>query len=279
MDNLEQQRREYWAEQMELAWDFMGEIMEYPCVECGEPLVPLADAAKNAGVEVAFSETQVAPGLQRQFYIRQGLVPQYLAAAKELNDLGLVLKIEDAYRSPEMQKQLSLREGIFDIVLRRVMWELGGKKPDVGLIRRRLGALTALYPKVATHMSGSAIDISVLDRDTGKELDRGGPYLELSELTPMACPLISPECKANRQRITELMVKHGFAAYPFEFWHYSSSDSIAEHLAGKGRPGMYGPVIRNADNTVTPVAEPRKSTIADEELQARILQALERLAD
>ena len=41
MKDLEQQRRAYWAEQMELAHAFMGEIMEYPCEECGEGLVPL----------------------------------------------------------------------------------------------------------------------------------------------------------------------------------------------------------------------------------------------
>jgi zinc D-Ala-D-Ala dipeptidase len=278
MNELEQQRRAYWAEQMELAHAFMNEIMEYPYQECGEGLVPLADVARDAKLEVAFSQSQVAPGLERQFYIRQGLVDQYLAAASALNSFGLILKVEDAYRSPEMQKQLSLREGIFDIVMKRVIWELEGKKPDARIIRRRLGALTALYPKVATHMSGSALDISVLSRDTGKELDRGAPYLELSEITPMGCPFVGGECRDNREKITALMAKHGFAAYPFEFWHYSSGDAIAQHVTSSGKPGCYGPVIRNVDNSVTPVAEPKRSTIADEELTARIAEALEKLA-
>ncbi len=278
MNGIEQQRRAYWAEQMDLAHAFMNEIMEYPYQECGECLIPLEETVQDVGVKVAFSQSQIAPGLDRQFYIREGLVPQFLSAASELNRLGLVLKVEDAYRSPEMQKQLSLRKGIFDIVMNRVIWELDGKKPDAKIIRRRLGALVALYPKVATHMSGSALDISVLDGDSGHELDRGAPYLELSEITPMGCPFVSSECRDNREKITALMAKHGFAAYPFEFWHYSSGDAISQLVTSPGKPGCYGPVIRNADNSVTPVAEPKRSTIADEELTARIAEALEKLA-
>ena len=65
--------------------------------------------------------------------------------------------------------------------------------------------LVAQIPKTGTHMSESAIDISVLDRTTGAEVNRGKPYLELSELTPLNSPEeIQAEIQAamDRQRRT-----------------------------------------------------------------------------
>src|SRR5947207_967296 len=109
-----------------------------------------------------------------------------------------------------MQRKLARRPGIFDLILLRVMWETGNQHPDPALVIRRASTLVAQYPKVAGHMAGCAIDISVFDRGTRAEIDRGGPYLEMSELTPMASPFAPPEALQNRALITALMEKHGF---------------------------------------------------------------------
>ena len=77
-------------------------------------------------------------------------------------------------------------------------------KPPVDLLYRRLGSLVANAPKVGTHMSGSARDISVLRRDTGEEVDRGGPYPEMSECTPLASPFVAEHARQHRQEITAL---------------------------------------------------------------------------
>lgn len=109
-----------------------------------------------------------------------------------MNELGWVLRVEDGYRTREIQKYLGLTPKVFDAVLQRVMWELGGKVPSPEFMFRRCSALVATVPKFATHMSGSAIDISVMSRhDPALEVDRGGPYIELSELTPMNSPFVS----------------------------------------------------------------------------------------
>lgn len=106
-------------------------------------------------------------------------------------------------------------------------------------------------------MSGSAMDVSVLMRDTGEEVDRGRPYLEMSEFTPMTTPFISGHAQQNRREITVLMHRHGFMAYPWEFWHYNDGDAYAEFLNQTGRPARYGPVHMNpADGSVTPIANP-----------------------
>ena len=144
----------------------------------------------------------------------------------------------------------------------QVLWESGdGATPSreelASLLIARTGALIAAAPKVGTHMSGSAIDISVLHRGSGEEVDRGAPYLELSELTPMASPFISAEAAANRQEITALFAAQGFLDYPWEFWHYNAGDAYEGLLQETGKPGRYGAVeLEVGSGAVAPMAEP-----------------------
>ena len=102
----EQARRLYWAEKMELAHDFMMRAQQVEITDCGEPMFSLREAADEAGVEVVFSTTPFGGPFDRQFVLRQGLIDSYLGVAREMNERGWILKVEDAYRSPEMQTQL-----------------------------------------------------------------------------------------------------------------------------------------------------------------------------
>ncbi len=270
-------RRAYWTAMMEDADAFMRDITAYPFRESGEPATSLVDAVRASGVEVAFSDVPHVDGVPRRYLLRAGLVPRFLAAAAEMNARGWVPKLEDGYRTAQMQRGLGTQERIFASVLRMVQWECNAVSPPVDVLFRRLGALVASSPKVGTHMSASAMDISVLERDTGEEVDRGGPYLELSELTPMASPFISPTARQNRREITALMDRHGFVTYPWEFWHYNAGDAYAEQLNRTGRPARYGPVhVDAADGSVTPIADPTSplnSPATIRELMERTLAA------
>ena len=268
-------RRAYWVEQMEAAWRFMQAIAEYPVEECGEAMAPLRDAAEAAGVETAFSDTKVAAGLNRIFYLREGLLEKFIGVAREMNGRGWVLKVEDGYRTRDIQAGLA-RQEIFDTILERVIWERRGETPSPEELLRRVTALVATSPKVGTHMSGSAMDITVLNRDDGTEVDRGGPYLEMSELTPMESPFVRPEARRNRQEITGIMARHGFVAYPYEFWHYSSGDAYDEYLNGSGRPACYGAVELNlSDGRTTAIRDPLEPLQDIEAMRTEIARALE----
>lgn len=216
-------RRAYWAAKMDEAYTFMGQIRQYPVAECGEPMVSLVDAVAATGVEVSFSDKPHVKGLPRLFWLRAGLIDDFMRCARAMNDQGWVLKVEDAFRTLTMQKFLARAPYTFDVILQRLEWECNGAAPSVDLVMRRVNALVASAPKVGTHMSGSAIDISVLQRDSGLEVDRGRPYLEMSELTPMDSPFVSAAAHANRLAITALMRKQGFVTYPWEFWHYNKA--------------------------------------------------------
>jgi zinc D-Ala-D-Ala dipeptidase len=170
-------------------------------------------------------------------------------------------------------QRLGLQKSIFTSILGKVRWECGHKNPPVELLRRRFGALVAPSPKTGTHMSVSAVDISVVGRAAGEDADRGAPYLEMSELTPMDSPFISEKAAENRGKITAILKKHGFAAYPFEFWHYSGGDAFFEYIGGSGKPARYGPVDIGPGGSVSPVDNPLEPLVSDDEFERLIREA------
>ena len=273
--NNDDGRREYWTGQMEEATSLVDALLACPVAECGENVCSLERAVDGGRVDVVFSETPIAPGLARQFYLRQGLIPPFLGVAREMNDRGLILKVEDGYRSLAMQKQLALKPSVIGPLAQRVVWDCGGTLPSAPFLLNRLRVLVAHCPKTGAHMSGSAIDISVLNRDDRSEVDRGGPYLELSERTPMSSPFVGPRCRRNREKIRAIMRKHGFVAYPYEFWHYNAGDACAELLIRSGAPARYGPVHVHAESgRVEAVENPTAPLNTEEEIMESVERAL-----
>jgi D-alanyl-D-alanine dipeptidase len=257
----------------------MLRVMDYPVRECGERMVSLVDAARAAGVDVRFASHKHVLGLDRLYYLREGQIPGFVGAAREMNERGWVMKVEDGYRSRQMQKYLGRDPRVFDGILRSLMRELGGKVPTPEFFLHRSMTLVALMPKIGTHMSGSAIDISVFRRDDGTEVDRGGPYIEMSERTPMRSPFVSAQALANRDAITAIMRRHGFVEYPWEFWHYNGGDAYAGLLLETNEPARYGAIdwSGGGDDRITPIANPTEPLNTPEEIRTEIDAALGRL--
>lgn len=250
-------RRAYWAEQMELGYQIVEQLIAFPVEECGEPFASLPEAATAAGVEMLFSTTKIAGDLDRIYFMRESLAHDVVTIGREMNERGWVLKIEEGFRTLEMQCQLVRKPSVFDAILKKCIWENGGKLPSSEMIARRAIIMVANIPKIGSHMSGSAIDISVFNREDGSEVWRGNPYLEMSERTPMRSPYVEPEFIENRLAITAMMEAHGFMHFPFEFWHYNKGDAGGHILTGNPAPCKYGPVNWDpATNQVTPVPNP-----------------------
>ena len=274
----EQQRREYWTEQMELGYEMVEQLMAFPINECGEGFASIPEAVAAAGVEVLFSDTKIVGDLDRVFFLRQSLVDDVIAIARTMNDRGWVLKIEDGYRSVEMQGDLVRKPAVFDAVLQKCIWEKGGDVPSEEFVFRRAIVMVANMPKIGTHMSGSAIDISVFHRDTRQEVWRGGPYLEVSEKTPMRSPFISDRELQNRLAITEIMESHGFMHFPFEFWHFNKGDAGDHILNAKPEPARFGPVHWDSrTNEVVGVSDPLTPLNPLPVIKREIAAAMERV--
>ena len=274
----ERSRRRYWAEQMEAAHAFMLSVREHPIDECEEPVARIDSAAAQAGVDVAFSDRPHATGGPRMYLLRETLIDDLLSVADALNAHGLRLVLEDGFRTREMQRQLARTPHLIARVVERTVWETKSDQPPLGLLVRRLGALIAASPKVGTHMSATAVDVSVVDRRTGLELERGGSYLEISERTPMASPFTTPAGREARQLITAQMAERGFVAYPYEFWHYSKADAFDHVLRGSPDPAAYGPVdVDHYTSSVQSIPHPTHALNDPDDLAPLLDEALRQL--
>lgn len=250
-------RRTFWAETMETGYAFVEQLLAYEVDECDEGFASIPDAAESAGVEMLFSNTKIVGDLDRIYFLRESLVEDVIQIGREMNARGWVLKIEEGYRTQQMQTELVRKPAVFDAILKKCMWENDGAMPSSEMVFRRAIVLIANIPKIGTHMSGSAIDISVFHRDDGNEVWRGNAYLEMSERTPMRSPYIDAKDLENRLAITELMESHGFMHFPFEFWHYNKGDAGDHILNQVDSPARYGPVHWDpVTNVVSPYENP-----------------------
>ncbi len=274
----EDDRRRFWTEHMERSHHLLQAMTQYPTAESSEGFASIPAAAAAAGVEMLFAESKIAGDLDRIFYIRQSLIPDLLAIACDMSERGWLLKIEDGYRTQQMQTALGQKPAVFDMIVNSCRWESAGATPSLDLIRRRSTCLVANYPNRGTHTMGAAVDISVFHRDDGSEVSRGKSYLEMSEYTPMDSPFISAQERQNRREITALMERHGFLHYPGEFWHYNKGDALYHHMANTGQPAPYGPVHWDpATNQVTAYEDVSSPLTPPDEMATHLAAAIARL--
>ena len=78
--------------------------------------------------------------------------------------------------------------------------------------------------KMSSHSRGSAVDLTLLDMKTGKELDMGSPFDLFSELSHPDCRDITDEQYANRMTLRNSMIRNGFAPIDCEWWHFMLED-------------------------------------------------------
>ncbi|MAR13715.1 MAG: hypothetical protein CL681_27545 [Blastopirellula sp.] len=270
-------RRTYWTEQMELGYGMVEQLLSHPVDECGETFASIPEAAEAGGVEMWFSDSKIVGDLDRVFSLRESNVADIVAIGREMNERGWILKIEDGFRSLEMQGTLVRKPEVFDAVVQKCIWENGGELPPVEFVARRAIVMVANIPKIGGHMSGSAIDISVFRRADGEEVSRGGPYLTVNETTPMRSPFISAEHLQNRLEITALMESHGFMHFPYEFWHFSKGDVADRIMNRDARPARFGAVNWDAEaNALAAVEAPKTPLNPLPQIEKEIEAALRR---
>lgn len=73
---------------------------------------------------------------------------------------------------------------------------------------------------ISEHSWGIAVDITLFDLRSGKELDMGGHHDLLDVSSATESPLVSSEQRANRLKLRDIMQKAGMKNYHTEWWHY-----------------------------------------------------------
>lgn len=71
------------------------------------------------------------------------------------------------------------------------------------------------------HSRGSTVDVTLVDRATGAELDMGTPYDLFDPRSWPSDTTVSTEAQANRRALQAAMVAHGFRPLREEWWHFT----------------------------------------------------------
>lgn len=139
------------------------------------------------------------PGyLGNRAFLRREAAVALSRVERDLRDQGLGLKIFDAYRPVRA-------------TLAMVEWTQRVNRPDLvkdGYIASR-----------SRHNLGLAIDLTLIDLGTGRELEMGTPFDTFSSAAHTANA--SGQAAINRQRLKAAMEKERFTNYDQEWWHYT----------------------------------------------------------
>lgn len=75
--------------------------------------------------------------------------------------------------------------------------------------------------KQSSHSRGCAVDLTLVDLNTGLEIDMGTEFDYFDELSYTDAPGISEEQRNNRMLLKDLMESEGFRNFYQEWWHFS----------------------------------------------------------
>lgn len=134
-------------------------------------------------------------------------------ASEQLAKQGYALKVYDAYRPAKAVKHfIAWSKDEADLKMKEHYYpELD--KPELF----KQGYLSSR----SAHSRGSTIDLTLVDRETGEEIDMGSPYDYLGEISHHGTKRISKEQTEHRHLLKQAMERAGFRAYSKEWWHYT----------------------------------------------------------
>jgi len=132
-------------------------------------------------------------------YLRKTTAEKLNKVQKILEEKGLGLKVWDGYRPLSAQKK---------------MWKI---VPDPQFV--------ADPSKGSMHNRGAAVDVTLVDLKTGKELEMPTGFDDFSANAAAYCTEgISKEAINNRTILQDAMTKCGFLIFKSEWWHFNDSD-------------------------------------------------------
>ena len=74
------------------------------------------------------------------------------------------------------------------------------------------------------HSRGSAVDLTLLEIESGNELDMGSPWDFFDPISWVENNQITDQQRANRKLLASVMMIHGFKPLKEEWWHFSFTE-------------------------------------------------------
>lgn len=127
-------------------------------------------------------------------YARKPVIEALVSVQDDLTKLGLGLKVFDAYRPYSVT--VKFYEIVQDPLYVATPWE--GSR----------------------HNRGCAVDVTLVDLTSGKELMMPTPFDETSEEAHISSINLPDEAIKNREILIDVMAQNAFTVYEYEWWHY-----------------------------------------------------------
>ena len=173
--------------------------------------VQLAYATKNNFVG------EVIPGYKANIALCTEQAAKALSkVAQDLAESNLAIKVLDAYRPQRaVDKFLSWAKDDQDTKTKAEYYPKLTKQQlfDQGYLFQR-----------SSHSRGSTFDLTLVDMDSGTELDMGSNFDYFDPISWSDSKKIGAQQQANRRVLHAAMAKQGFLSIATEWWHFSLAD-------------------------------------------------------
>lgn len=133
-------------------------------------------------------------------FLRKPAAEALAKMQQELSKEGLGIKIFDAYRPYTVSVKF---------------WELVKDERYV-----------ANPVKGSNHNRGTAVDLTLIDLQTGRELNMGTGFDNFTDTAHHSFIHLPAEVLANRNRLKTVMNRYGFAELETEWWHYTFKSQV-----------------------------------------------------
>jgi D-alanyl-D-alanine dipeptidase len=183
-------------------------LKEQPPIEQGAFLKPdLVELVKLDGtikLDIRYASTNnfldTPVYTQARAFLQRPAAEALLRAHRELKAYGYGLIIHDGYRPWYVTK---------------IFWDAVPDDKKIFVANPASGSM---------HNRGCAVDLSLYDLKTGKEVEMPSGYDEMTERAYSDYAGGTAEQRARRTLLRQAMEKQGFAVIPKEWWHFDYKD-------------------------------------------------------
>ena len=204
---------------------------------------PLVEIPSDSGIIIDMQYPKL--GMKEaisECLVRKEVLDKLLEAKKNLPE-GYTFKIWDAYRPLALQKELYYvyKDQIIDEFNLKNL----SKEEQDDFIKNYVSLPNEDENIPPLHATGGAIDLTIVDLSTGKDLDMGIGFDAFSNLTNTDAyeeDGMNEEVRNNRRILYYAMTKAGFTNLPSEIWHYDYGDRAWAFYTNK--PAIYKGIFK-----------------------------------
>jgi D-alanyl-D-alanine dipeptidase len=182
-------------------------------------LVDLQKVVPNIEVDCRYQTNNNFIGRPVQGYANNKAyaTPETAVALKlvqgDLQKEGLGLKVFDAYRPQAAVDYFAAWAKVESDTMQKALHYPGLRKSDLFTL--------GYIAEESSHTLGISVDITLIDLNTGEEIDMGTSFDYFSPKSWTSSNEVTLEQKANRLLLQQAMTRHGFTPLETEWWHFS----------------------------------------------------------